>query len=467
MKRIYLKKEICIPAVTLLAATSAGAQKIPEKPNILLIITDQQSSESMSNVLGTRYINTPNMDYLARNGISFTNAYCANPLSIPSRSSMFTGRYPHETGLQSNDSRKIDPLEFPAMGTVFSRAGYETGYAGKWHLPYNQKEKDSHGFSYMENIKNNGIDSLIPGAVINFLKRSHDKPFLAVASFVNPHNICEWARSEDLPDGEIGVPPAAEKCPPLRANSRPSENEADIMNLLRMSYQASPMFPVSGFTDNKWRQYIWAYYRMIEKTDREIGRILDFMRESGLDRNTIVVFLADHGDCQGAHRWNQKTVFFEEASKVPFIKSYPGIKQQRSGFLTQAGTDLLPTLCDLAGVEIPGNLPGISLKPLIADGKMPGNRDYIVVSDMLVQGDTVDGVKPSPEGRMLRNQRFKYWVLNEGKDRETLFDLQNDPGEMVNLAGKPEYKNDLENARRQMAEWAVSNRDTFLQYLIR
>ena len=97
------------------------------------------------------------MDYLARHGVSFSNAYCANPLSIPSRSSMFTGRYSHEVGIQFNDNnKKIDPAEFPSIGTIFTKAGYETGYVGKWPLPYDAKKPETHGFLYMKNIKNNG-----------------------------------------------------------------------------------------------------------------------------------------------------------------------------------------------------------------------------------------------------------------------------------------------------------------------
>ena len=467
MKSYLNKRAIGCSVLGLFAAEGTFAQILPDKPNILVIITDQQSSESMSYNIGSKYINTPNMDYLAKHGIIFTNAYCANPLSIPSRSSMFTGRYPHEVGIQSNDNIKIDPAGFPAMGTIFSNAGYETGYVGKWHLPYNAKEVETHGFYYMENIKNNGVDSLLPGSAVKFLKMKRDKPFLLVASFVNPHNICQWARSEELPDGPVGNPPAADKCPPLRKNSAPSKNETDIMQVLRQSFQASPMFPVGNFSDNKWRQYAWAYYRMIEKVDSEIGKILAELRLSGLDKNTIVVFLADHGDCQGAHRWNQKTVFYEEASKVPFIISNPDLKPVRSDYLVQTGIDLMPTLCDLAGIPLQKQLPGKSLKQLITTGSLPEKREYIVVSDRLIQGDTVNRYKPEPEGRMLRNTRFKYWILSEGKQRETLYDLVNDPGEMVNIAGDPQYSADLENCRKELKEWAEKYRDPYIRYLIK
>jgi arylsulfatase A-like enzyme len=264
-------------------------------------------------------------------------------------------------------------------------SGYETGYAGKWHLPYDVKKPETHGFLHTGNIKNNG----------------------------------------------------------------------------RRSYQASAMFPVSGVSDDKWRQYAWAYYRMIEKTDAGIGSILDVLRESGLDRNTIVVLLSDHGDCQGAHHWNQKTVFFEEASKVPFIISHKAIKPGKSDYLVQTGIDLLPTLCDLAGISPGTSTQGTSLKELLLTGKPAIERDYIVVSDRLIQGDTIDGYKPGPNGRMLRTQRFKYWILDEGTNRETLYDLENDPGEMKNLANDPGFRTYLEECRKKYAEWALEYKDQF------
>ena len=467
MIQLSIKGALGCSLLTMFAPAGTMAQKLLDKPNILIIITDQQSSESLSYNIGNKHLNTPNMDYLAKHGISFTNAYCANPLSVPSRSSMFTGRYPHELGIQTNDEKKIDPKEFPTFGKIFEKAGYETGYVGKWHLPFDIKDTESQGFHYTKNNKSNGVDSLIPGSAIKFLKTRRDKPFLLVASFVNPHNICEWARGQNLPDGNVGKPPSADQCPPLRLNHAVSRNETDIMQTLRESYQASSLFPVSGFSDKKWRQYIWTYYRMIEKVDGEIGKILSALRESGLDKNTIIVFLSDHGDCQGAHLWNQKTVFFEEASKVPFIISFYGLKAGKSEYLVQTGIDLMPTLCDLAGIILKRQLPGISLKQIITTGSSNLNREYIVVSDKPVQGDTVNGYKPQPEGRMLRNKKFKYWIYSEGKQRETLYDLVNDPGEMVNLSMDPKFKSELENCRKELTEWAEKYTDPFIRYMLK
>ena len=453
---------------TALASFSGIAQDELVKPNILIIITDQQSSAAMSNRIGNQYLKTPNMDYLASHGITYTRAYCANPLCIPSRSSMFTGLYPHQVGIQANDSEKtLNSLSFQMMGTIFQKGGYETAYFGKWHLPYDLKNKDSHGFEWMSNNKSNGVDSLIPEDAIGFLHRKHEKPFLMVTSFVDPHNICEWARGQKLPDGEVGVPPNAEDCPPLLANHAPSKNESDIVSLLRTSAHASPMFPVGNFDDAKWRQYLWAYYRMIEKTDGQIGKILDELRKSGIDKNTVIVFLADHGDSQGAHFLNQKTNFFEEVVNVPFIITLPGkSKPEVSRQLVQTGIDLIPTICDYAGIPVPAELPGLSARRISAGGKNP-DRSFVVTSVKPIQGSPVNGVKPDPDGRMVRGERYKYWIYSQGTQRESLFDTKKDPGEMVNLATDPKYKSILLESRKLLATWCEKYNDSFAQYLIK
>jgi choline-sulfatase len=467
MKYTFNKVTLGCSVLSVLISAGAYSQQLTKKPNVLIIMTDQLSAESTSFNLGSKYLKTPNIDYLAENGVSFTNTYCANPLCIPSRSSMFTGRYPHELGIQYNINKLIDPVEFPTLGTIFKNAGYETGYVGKWHLPYDRSRPESHGFSYLPDKNGNGTDSLSPGLAREFFEMTHKNPFFLVVSFMNPHNICQWPRGQELPDGAIGDPPQPDQCPPLRANSLPSKNETDIMQLMRTSYQASPTFPVGNFTDDKWRQYIWAYYKMIEKVDGEIGNVLQSLRKSGLDKNTIIVFFSDHGDCQGAHRWNQKTVFYEEASRVPFIFSYPGITPRKSEFLAQTGIDLMPTLCDLAGIPIPKQTRGESLKNLIANNTTTQERKYLVVSDLLEQGEAVDGKTPKPEGRMLRNKQFKYWIYNEGNQKESLYNLQNDPGEMVNLASDPKFSNELKNCRSQLLEWAKKNNDPFQKFMVK
>lgn len=451
---------------TIFHAAVAAAEPAPRHPNIILLITDQQSAEALSCRQGDRYLRTPHMDSLAARGTFFTRAYAANPICIPSRTSMFTGRYPHETGIQNNDRVPFDVRAFPTMGTYFRQAGYDTGYVGKWHILTPIEESATSGFDYTANIKNNGADAATPAAVDAFLQRKHERPFLLVASFINPHNIAEWARGQELPDGDIGPPPPPADCPPAPANLAPPVGEPEAIAFARRSYQAAPMFPVGGFDEAKWRQYRWAYYRMIERTDALIGQVLASLAATGHADDTLIVFTADHGDCQGAHGWNQKTVFYEESVRVPFIVCPPGVTQPgTSDRLVQTGIDLLPTLGDFAGITLPPVLRGRSQRAAAEGATGPDPRQYVVASNHLVQGVPLLGLMMKPAGRMLRTARYKYCVYDQGRQRESLVDLDNDPGELVNLAEEPAYARILNEHRALLLEWSRSARDTTFPFI--
>ena len=443
-----------------------GGEQV-RKPNVLLIVTDQQFADAMSCRIGKKYINTPAMDSLAASGTLYSRAYCANPVCVPSRAAMFTGHYPPETGVLSHVVKKLDYHRFPSMGTVFRNAGYRTGYVGKWHVPIPINDLGASGFEFFENIRFNGADPHIVPTAVKFLKQNRDKPFLLVASFNNPHNICEWARGSrgrKLPDGHVGTPPAMDECPPLPANHQPPRSETDIMALLRRSYHASRTFPVGAFGEKQWREYIWAYYRMIESVDRRIGELIDVLRDSGQEENTVIVFTSDHGDCHGAHRWNQKTVFYDESARVPLIIAHKGqTSSSVSNRLVNTGVDLLPTLCDYAGIPIPKGLPGLSLKT--DEGEI--SREYVVCQNQFLQGAEVDGGIPKPTGRMVRSDRFKYCLYSEGERRESLVDMEKDPSEMVNQAGNPEFRDVLNRHRAFLKEFAERHKDEMaLQMLV-
>ena len=444
---------------SLLQTTAAAAfvrrLNAASRPNILLITTDQQFADAMSCRIGDRYLKTPNMDSLAADGTLFARAYCANPLCVPSRTSIFTGRYPVETRVQTNDTSPIDAKRFPCLGEHFKRAGYQTAYFGKWHLPYPEKQKAVHGFDVVEWDKTQRDASTETGTAA-FLRGKHSAPFFAVASFLNPHNICEWARDQELSEGAIGAPPPLEQCPPWRPNHAPQKDEPDIVTTMRHSYQATPMFPVGKFDEKRWRQYVWAYYRLIEKADARIGQVLKALRDTGLDRDTLVVFSADHGDCQGAHGWNQKTILWEEAARVPCILSWKGVtKAATSNRLVNTGVDFWPTFSDYAGIPKPEALPGVSMKD------PSDTRDYVIVSDKLVQGAPVNGKDMEPEGRMLRGKRFKYTAFSEGEHREALVDLEKDPGETTNLARDPAQTQELKRNRALLKAWCNHHNDSF------
>lgn len=460
----------------LLFPSLLSAKQVQTKPNVVFIMTDQQFAEAMSSRMGNEFIHTPNMDQLASEGVVFSRAYCNNPLSMPSRNSMFTGYYTHQTGITKNaaknttDNEKYNQ-ELPNLGQYFHNAGYATAYFGKSHLSYNVNNVKESGFQQVNESDN---DSVVSHDAVKYLKTKLKQPFLMVASYTNPHNICEYARNiagrnQKLSCGEIGFPTESDVLPPLPFNYELQVNEPDGIGVLRRAYQTQTgLFPVGEFTETDWRKLRWAYYRMMEKVDAEIGLLLKALKEAGLEENTLLVFTSDHGECAGAHGWNQKTILYEESVRVPFIVKYKGkIASSNSDKLVNTGTDILPTLLDYAGLTIPKSLPGYSLKPILT-GKNPKKwRDYVVVETNLAQATgLVNGKIPNLEARMIRTERYKYCVYSQGKQRESLVDLINDPGEMANLAINPDFKDVLVQHRALLLKFGKEQNDPLAAKLL-
>ncbi|MCP5527350.1 MAG: sulfatase-like hydrolase/transferase [Verrucomicrobiales bacterium] len=166
-------------------ASPPGTDPLPRR-NVLFIITDQQSADALSCRSGTRFLNTPAMDSLAARGVLFSRAYSSNPLCMPWRNSVFTGRYPHETGVTRNALPEggLDPAEFVSLGTYFQRAGYDAAYSGKWHLVYDPKDPTAHGFDIVTRKVSGNHDAGVTAGAIRFLTQPHERPFMLVAKLL-------------------------------------------------------------------------------------------------------------------------------------------------------------------------------------------------------------------------------------------------------------------------------------------
>lgn len=304
-------------AIGVAATAATAAQAVPQRPNIIYIMTDQQAAQAVG-YAGNPDVKTPNIDRLAERGVRFSNAYCAFPLSGPSRSAMFTGYNPGAVGLRINGTPLNDTLRENTLGQMMSDGGYETAYAGKWHVHTNPlPAKHAFGFERLHGFGDEGLAE----SVVEYLQRDHDKPFFLVASFNNPHNICQYARQQNLPDGEIEEVPL-DSCPNLPTNFAIAPYDADVLaNERSMSYR---LYSTENFTPDDWRRYRGAYYKMIEKVDGEIGKIVDEIDRQNLWKNTVIIFSSDHGDGMGAHHWNQKSALYEECANIPFVVCLPG-----------------------------------------------------------------------------------------------------------------------------------------------
>ena len=204
-------------------AGASDARKADKRPNVLLIMTDQQWAGAMS-CAGNADLETPNMDRLAARGVRFGNAYCAMPLSGPSRAAMFTGYMPSRTGMDVNEKPLVDSLRSNTLGQIVEQAGYDCAYSGKWHVNTISIPDGEFGF---RNIHDSG-DPGVAEACVDYLKKRAKSPFFLVASFVNPHNICEFARGQKTPYAPTPVADVSD-CPNLPSNFERSPYDATIL----------------------------------------------------------------------------------------------------------------------------------------------------------------------------------------------------------------------------------------------
>ncbi|MEV6978790.1 sulfatase-like hydrolase/transferase [Kitasatospora sp. NPDC093806] len=433
-----------------------------ERPDVLVVLTDQQTADAMS-AAGNPYLATPHMDELAAAGTRYRQAYCAQPLCAPSRASLLTGQLPSALGVTGNegalggdggnhgdsDGDSAGGPQ-PLLGRLFAEAGYDCVYGGKWHLP-ELDLPEGRGFRRLHPA---GDDEGLARAAATFLSHPRPRPFLLVLSFLEPHGICEWARGQAPKTGPLPAPPPVEHCPPLPANFPPAPYEARLPRLAQRAWAHT--HPTAEWREDDWRRYRQAYYALVERVDANLGTVLAGLREhrrwSG--RETVVAFTSDHGDGAGAHGWNQKWALFEESVRVPLLVSGPGLAAGAvSDRLVSTGPDLIPTLCDLAGLAAPPGLPGRSVRA-------PEPRETVVAETRWELPGFNNAL-----GRMIRDQRHKYVCYAWGDHREQLFDLAADPGEMVNLAVDARNSELLDRFRGLLAEHCARTGDPFARFV--
>ena len=251
------------------AAADAGAAPVQkpragQRPHLIVIMTDQQTAGAMS-CAGNSWVETPAMDALAADGVRFTRAYCPYPLSGPCRASIVTGRMPFEVGATDNAVRPHAEDMALGIGHRISAAGYECLYAGKWHVPEVNLPDSGTGFRRISPMHDPTLADACDRALAEY---DGAKPLFLVASLLNPHEICEYGRFESLHYGQL-PDFATEECPNLPANFMPSTYEPEA---LRLEQAASPRYhDTYTCTQDDWRRYLYAYYRLVERVDREVG----------------------------------------------------------------------------------------------------------------------------------------------------------------------------------------------------
>jgi arylsulfatase A-like enzyme len=443
------------------------------QPNVLFMIADD-----LNNYLGCYgdpRAKTPHLDKLAARGVKFERAYCTFPLCGPSRNSMLTGLYPNSTGILSNAQifRQTIPKQL-SLSQVFRQAGYFAARIGKlyhYNVPNSigTNGHDDPGSWELE-INPAGVDrlkeepkifTLTPGQfggtlswyaspesdehhtdammardaewVLERCAKQKERPFFLAVGFFRPHTPYVAPK---VP--YYGYYPEAE----MLVVQGVKEDQADVPAAALGSYKLEQ----DKLTDDLRRQCLQAYYASISFMDAQVGRVVDSLDKLGLAENTIIVFTSDHGYHMGEHGLWQKQSLFEGSSRVPMLVVAPGMAGKGSVVKAPVShLDLFPTLTELAGVKAPANIQGQSLVPMLKDANALG-RGW-ALTQVLRGGDfNRQGAAPAKGdkgkrffGYSLRTPRWRYTEWDEGTAGRELYDHDQDPQELTNLADKAEH----------------------------
>ena len=421
--------------------------------NILLIMADQFAAHALDRRRDTdAHFRTPHLDRLAAHSTRFTQAYTPFPLCVPARSAMVTGRYPHELGIMSNHGPAgpdigPEPGHGPeSLGHWFAAHGWDCAYAGKWHA----RQASATARDGFTPIHPFGDEGLVEACTQWLAGRDVGRPYLLVASFDDPHTICEYARGQPMPYGDVAAVPVMD-APPLPTNFTAAPHAPSALATERGF--AARVYGSNAFTPDDWRHYRHAYAALVERVDRRVGQLLD-----GIDlARTAVVFVSDHGDGDASHGWNQKTALFQECIRVPFLVHV------RAGTLPWWMTPFRPCWgCCPPCARWPGSPRRLAWPRARRCSRATGPWWW-----QTVFSDAAALPGAGTPGRALLLGQWKYTVYGWGDHREQLHDLSKDPGEQRNLAVERDHAPRLEAMRAELLRWCLAAGDTgFLKKLV-
>ena len=446
-----MKHPLTLLTVILLAPLAPlHAAEATESYNVILLMTDEHNPRIIG-CYGDALVKTPTLDGLAARGVRFTSAYCQNPICVPSRVSLVSGRMPsHLQTLGNTDNQKYENMT--TLADVFVKAGYQTAWFGKTHFGDPRFQESGEGAknkkaAKAELAKAKGDESfgrlpqqsqvskwpveknpehLTANEALAFLEQNKAGKFFMGVSFVKPHfPFTIQQQYYDLYRGKVSPPRATSKL---------------IEELPAISKQERAKHKLGEATSEEVLRAKAIYYGMVTYVDEEFGRILKKLDELGLREKTIILYTADHGEMLGDRGLWYKNSFYDGSASIPFIWSFPPALPQGKVIGAPAmNMDIFPTLCDLCSLPKPDGLEGRSLVPLMK-GTEDG-RDRVALSENYRGGIA---------GRMIRTARWKYFFYTNGE--EYLYDLQADPGEENNLIKDPALRKTADELKQRASE---------------
>lgn len=452
-----------------------------KKPNVLFIMSDDHAAHAMS-CYGSRINETPNIDRIANEGIRFDNCFCTNSICSPSRAAILTGKYNHLNGVKSIDDHfDGKQMTYPKL---MQEDGYQTAIVGKWHLGHGG-DADPTGFDYWTVVPGQGdyhnpvfiemdgerrqypgyVTDITTDFCIDWLDhRDKDRPFMLMCHHKAPHRPWEPAakyanlyEDMDIPEPETFYDDYATRAQAaVDAKMRIDRDMNDEVDL-----KGLPPAGLTPIEEKKWKyqRYIKDYLRCVASIDESVGRLLDYLDQEGLAEDTIVVYTSDQGFFLGDHGWYDKRFMYEESLRMPFVVRYPRAIQP--GAVTNAMTlniDFPSTFLDYAGIDIPEEMQGRSLRPIFA-GETPEDWRSSMYYRYWMHLDEFHNVY-SHYG--IRTQRYKliyYYAEALGTSGSVdeqrlpeweLFDLEKDPYELNNVYADPAYADKILTLKNEM-----------------
>jgi len=504
-RRSFLKTMACGAAAITSASIFNRCTASAKRPNILFIMTDDHASHAMS-CYGSTINKTPNLDRIANNGIRFTNCFCTNSICGPSRAVILTGKHSHINGFTVNEFTKFDP-EQQTFPKLLRHAGYETAMIGKWHLGSHPT-----GFDYWKILPDQGdyynpdfiemgktvqhqgyVTDIITDLAMDWLdNRDTDKPFMLMYQHKAPHR--KWLPGpkhltlyddKEIPEPETLWDDYATRSDAAREQEMEIAEHMDNLDLklvdidklrekenpsygdkmfIRMTPEQQKQWEDAYNPKNeamkkanlsekelvkwKYQRYIKDYLRCVKSVDENVGRVLDYLKEKGLDKNTIVVYSSDQGFYLGDHGWFDKRFMYDTSMKMPLLMSYPA--EIPSGQVSEelvSNLDFAETLLDYAGVPIPDDMQGASFRPICSGNTPQDWRDAVYYH-----------YYEYPSWHMVkrhygvRTSRYKLMHFYYDIDAWELYDLEKDPWEMNNVYGQAEYADIQETLHAKLKE---------------
>lgn len=477
----FLNVQSCVFSLALLGclfSTFCVKESIAEekRPNILFIMADDHGYQAMS-CYGSKVNKTPNLDRIATQGMRFDRAFVTNSICGPCRAVILTGKYSHLNGFAQNGDRFNGGQQNVAK--ILQANGYQTAVIGKWHLGSTPT-----GFDYWHVLRGQGpyynpemlttdgpvkhtgyVTDIITDQALSWLKerRKADRPFFLMYHHKAPHR--NWKPGPKYLNAfdDVTIPEPATLYDDYSGRGTPAKSQAMTIENhlnehdLKLSSQRSKFTPeqqkawdkayakknaefkkgnLSGKELIQWKyqRYAKDYLRCVQSVDDNVGRVLDYLKESGLEENTMVVYTSDQGWYLGEHGWYDKRWMYEESFRTPLVVRWPA--KIAPGSVNKdmvMNLDFAQTFLDLANVDAPADMQGTSIKPILT-GKTPADwRKSVYYHYYEFPGP--HSVRRHYGVRTQRHKLIHFYRLNEWE----LFDLEKDPNELKSVYDDPEY----------------------------